>query len=761
MFELIYTSAPRGLIAGRSGFSTVAVTDGFPPNLISAIENMSGYKTLFQPGDPNEKSNPVNYSCQHYFSGSTRYTVLSKIAFAGLSYTGRTNILAHHLIFTREEFGVLPHGAAPILYAASNFPPWEGEPRLLAQKQLHDLHYEDPAGRSGAWARWSNGPLCAEWAAARFRRAPGKSVILAFDPLKLSGEDILELVRGITALMTPEECREFTFSTYCCTPAIANPPALCAYPLDSPLLNRIRLREPDAVIDLSKTSPLPPGAMEFLAAEKNTPVPARPSAAAVAERPAAERKNTKPSAAVPPPAAQTPPPPQNSPKSSLSGKEWLRVVIRLLIFGVILFPILWWIGEVKQKNETVVLIPLEDSEAVSDTVPSETVEPSGTAEQKTQFGNLSAADEIYLHCAFRQKERFPLPEALKGATSLEVIPDSIGEFKPASLKEYVTGNGTNHVTIFPVKELEKDFGSEIAPDRESKQQMVMRLHFDTIDFQKPRRSLREPHSSRLHPDLKNIRCIRFHGPEGKVYSFEPQTIRDSYVEFFNRKPGFAMVRFEKNIFYFTFSVSNELWAMREYFELQQDGRSLGDINERRILLKQVDCMSADILMRKRNRALAAHQKAEKSRSIFLSRAFVPKPVIDMKTEKKYGKKLERLKRAMEDSRADLSFYISELPGGKEDKELQRVKFQWKNRQYFLRNLKSYDQHVEQCLREYRTLNNELRKHLQEIYPALFHIFEHELKTGKEIFFSEHSLQLDVLEKQIDLKVIKRRRNETR
>ena len=133
----------------------------------------------------------------------------------------------------------------------------------------------------------------------------------------------------------------------------------------------------------------------------------------------------------------------------------------------------------------------------------------------------------------------------------------------------------------------------------------------------------------------------------------------------------------------------------------------------------------------------------------------------MKTEKKYGKKLERLKRAMEDSRADLSFYISELPGGKEDKELQRVKFEWKNRQYFLRNLKSYDQHVEQCLREYRTLNNELRKHLQEIYPALFHIFEHELKTGKEIFFCEHFLQLDVLEKQIDLKVIKRRRNETR
>ena len=60
MFELIYTSAPQGLIAGRSGFCTVAMTGGFPPNLIAAIENMSGYKTLFPPGNPASDRNPVN-----------------------------------------------------------------------------------------------------------------------------------------------------------------------------------------------------------------------------------------------------------------------------------------------------------------------------------------------------------------------------------------------------------------------------------------------------------------------------------------------------------------------------------------------------------------------------------------------------------------------------------------------------------------------------------------------------------------------------
>ena len=78
MYELVYTSSPRGLLAGRSGFSTVAMTAGFPPNLISPIENMSGYRNLFPPGHPDADRNPVNYSCQHYRWGGTLFIVLSR-----------------------------------------------------------------------------------------------------------------------------------------------------------------------------------------------------------------------------------------------------------------------------------------------------------------------------------------------------------------------------------------------------------------------------------------------------------------------------------------------------------------------------------------------------------------------------------------------------------------------------------------------------------------------------------------------------------
>ena len=71
MYELVYTSTPQGLLTGRSGFTTVALTDGFPPNLIASIENLSGYKTLFEHGNEHELLNPVNFSCQPFTLGRT------------------------------------------------------------------------------------------------------------------------------------------------------------------------------------------------------------------------------------------------------------------------------------------------------------------------------------------------------------------------------------------------------------------------------------------------------------------------------------------------------------------------------------------------------------------------------------------------------------------------------------------------------------------------------------------------------------------
>ena len=111
MLELVFTSAKAGLIPGRSGFCSVAWTEGMPQNLVSLLENMSGYNALYMPNDPRSAKNPVSYSYQKVVYGKNELHILSRIAFAGLDYTGRTNKIAHHIIIEDEtELMNLQHG---------------------------------------------------------------------------------------------------------------------------------------------------------------------------------------------------------------------------------------------------------------------------------------------------------------------------------------------------------------------------------------------------------------------------------------------------------------------------------------------------------------------------------------------------------------------------------------------------------------------------------------------------------------------------
>ena len=43
-FELIYTSVPKGIKPGSSGFCTVAYTNGLAGNVVLKLEGMSAYK---------------------------------------------------------------------------------------------------------------------------------------------------------------------------------------------------------------------------------------------------------------------------------------------------------------------------------------------------------------------------------------------------------------------------------------------------------------------------------------------------------------------------------------------------------------------------------------------------------------------------------------------------------------------------------------------------------------------------------------------
>ena len=255
MYELVYTSTPQGLLTGRSGFTTVALTEGFPPNLIALIENLSGYKTLFEHGSEHEQRNPVNFSCQPFTLGRTSYVVLSRISYAGISYTGRSNVLAHHLIFTEEELDEIPGGAITVLRTKENFPEWSGKPRMFPLK--HRIDSRPLPHDAKMWQKLAGSAQWASYTAECFRADPDKGLVLAFDPLRISGDEILELFAETAAHLTQAELRHFTFSTYCYSSGITNPLFFRSYVNDSPLLGSIRRLEPDSIIYLGTDNPLP------------------------------------------------------------------------------------------------------------------------------------------------------------------------------------------------------------------------------------------------------------------------------------------------------------------------------------------------------------------------------------------------------------------------------------------------------------------------------------------------------------------------
>lgn len=97
-FQLIYTSAARLLDAGRSGFGTVARSRGIPPLAASAIERFSQFAN-----QRDTDRSRIILAHRRVTAGSNRFHVLSRIRDAGSDYTGRTNHIAHHLVFTLEE----------------------------------------------------------------------------------------------------------------------------------------------------------------------------------------------------------------------------------------------------------------------------------------------------------------------------------------------------------------------------------------------------------------------------------------------------------------------------------------------------------------------------------------------------------------------------------------------------------------------------------------------------------------------------------
>ena len=141
--QLIYTSSKRGLELGRSGYCTVARSEGMRKGISSELESISSYD--FSKSSPG----PI-YSYRVLCIQGIDYCVCSRISNCGFDYTGRTNFIAHHVVFEQSELSEYLNPAYFMLNWSGWRDSWNEPPRELADGDFPALK------RAEMPKRWSD-----------------------------------------------------------------------------------------------------------------------------------------------------------------------------------------------------------------------------------------------------------------------------------------------------------------------------------------------------------------------------------------------------------------------------------------------------------------------------------------------------------------------------------------------------------------------------------------------------------------------------
>ena len=223
MYELVNTSLPNGLIPGTHGFATAALTKGTPDTLRMRFESFCAYKHRTGAHDATYfKENPINWF--HVVLPQGEH-VLGRVAPEKFDYTGRTNRLAHLLVFSQGEMpGV---GGAYVLQKEMNrfATSWSGEARWLdpdkltlgrLRLEMPPKHADAPAWR--AMFGESNGLNLAKGFArqlAKSMSSGGRTIYFKTSTMHdVDGTKLLALFADLVDLLPIADRQKVTFSTY-------------------------------------------------------------------------------------------------------------------------------------------------------------------------------------------------------------------------------------------------------------------------------------------------------------------------------------------------------------------------------------------------------------------------------------------------------------------------------------------------------------------------------------------------------------------
>jgi hypothetical protein len=206
--ELLYTSVPKGLRPGAKGFCVVAMTAGMASTMSERLESLSGYRPAFPAGGAQANLNPVNFAHWQLTAGGNAVDVLSRVAFAGLDYSRRSNKFAHHIVVGPGEQG--PAGPAWVMRQAGVMESqWSGEPRMIPLGRAVPRGLPPP-GPCAAWRALTGDAGWAGVLAGAFVADDERPAYLVFAP----GMDLLPLIDEAIGLLPAPLRWQVTFSTY-------------------------------------------------------------------------------------------------------------------------------------------------------------------------------------------------------------------------------------------------------------------------------------------------------------------------------------------------------------------------------------------------------------------------------------------------------------------------------------------------------------------------------------------------------------------
>lgn len=184
MEQLIYTSAPRLLDAGKSGFGTIARGRDIPRALVNYLERISTF----------DRAAGVDSLLYYtvFSAAGLRFHIFSRVQDCGADYTGRTNHVAHHFIAEEgsAEYAALSAGtpAGTMLALQAQWcKRWDDAPRWLESTPLPTSL---PKGEKFAWTRMTDNQENAGWLCAEEYH---QGATLVFD-CEISAEQALGLL---------------------------------------------------------------------------------------------------------------------------------------------------------------------------------------------------------------------------------------------------------------------------------------------------------------------------------------------------------------------------------------------------------------------------------------------------------------------------------------------------------------------------------------------------------------------------------------